>query len=262
MAGFPIVSLASLVGTYDACEVLIPQFEIDEYYMGDEAIGKQAWSGRYPTAMSAGYIKSINVYPNNINSTTGVASVITTSQGFLHFENYYSPNLELLMNVNNLRVDAFYNIFFGWPFFGFGQASNNVNVIENLYINSPNVVQIDNGMDLNISLYINNIYFNFPKVKTIGTLLSWNRYTKTLNFNYSSNLLESVGLNSFVFWDYQETIINTTFNGNVVELFGKLKTSQSAESYVVLKCGVNDLPLSEFDIRYWDIWQNSSGSDR
>ena len=65
MAGFPIVSLASLVGTYDACEVLIPQFEIDEYYMGDEAIGKQAWSGRYPTAMSAGYIKSINVYPNN-----------------------------------------------------------------------------------------------------------------------------------------------------------------------------------------------------
>ena len=26
--------------------------------------------------------------------------------------------------------------------------------------------------------------------------------------------------------------------------------------------GRDDVPLSEFDIRYWDIWQNESGSDR
>ena len=35
MRGFPIVSLGSLVGTFDACEVLIPQFEVDEYYQGE-----------------------------------------------------------------------------------------------------------------------------------------------------------------------------------------------------------------------------------
>ena len=34
MRGFPIVSLASLVGSYYACEVLIPEFEVDQYFGG------------------------------------------------------------------------------------------------------------------------------------------------------------------------------------------------------------------------------------
>ena len=262
MAGFPIVSLGSLVGSYNACEVLIPQFEIDEYYMGDEAIGKQAWSGRYPTAMSAGYIKSINVYPNNINTTTGVASVITTSQGFRNLNSYSIG--EKSVNIQYARLDCFYLTKIDLGFLALRAPTTKTQIVEHTYINLPNILLIGVNFNLQLSTNMYNIYLNIPKCNSIGTyLFHQHRIVNNLYFNAPDSL--TFGIDCFGSFTNYTMTINSTLN-NVSSLVQKLRNSinntGNYPSLVKFKEGkvVTDIAKT-FDLRYWDLWQNTTGKD-
>ena len=91
MAGFPIVSLGAITSSIDTyveytphnASIVIPQFEVDEYFNGNETLVINKYSGGY---YLSNYVESITIKPNNINASTGVQSIITGSNGFLFDE--------------------------------------------------------------------------------------------------------------------------------------------------------------------------------
>ena len=267
MAGFPIVSLGSLVGSYNACEVLIPQFEIDDYYMGDEAIGKQAWSGRYPTAMSAGYIKSINVYPNNIYLEAGEESSIVYSCGFTNgfpgSSIYYSTGIKEF-NITNIRFDGFYTKYIKDYFYYFlRDSSKTFEVVNNMYINLPNLLEISRDVDFYFQFDTTNIYLNVPKT------LRMNNYTfaferKLQNINLNAPLLRDIAYGQFRYMYPNVIKVNATDENTIVELTRLFTENVYIENGTplipIFEEGVL-LNLSAFDLRYWSKYENETGLD-
>ena len=66
MAGFPIVSLVAITGTYyNNCNIIAPKFVQNEWHYTENNLIKF-----YKEEYNQGYIKSIKFLENNLNSTS------------------------------------------------------------------------------------------------------------------------------------------------------------------------------------------------
>ena len=265
MRGFPIVSLGSLVGSYNACEVLIPQFEIDEYYMGDEEIGKQAWKDKYKNASSLDKISQINVFPNNLDIFEGTMSSTSYSLGFHPYDEYqlYAKGFKLL-NIKTIRVDSFYsnkidsNFFHDWEYYDLNLNDNNEYQIPKLVINMPNLQLIQSRFCLNISENINEIQINAPKLITIDYYFL-EYYTNANQLLFNTPLLTEIGINAMLGWKNLINIYSTS-NESLERIYEMLITNIDATfSGELIAKGVVD--LSAFDLRYWSAYENETGLD-
>ena len=261
MAGFPIVSLGSLVGTYDACEVLIPQFEIDEYYQGDEDKAQQSYKDRYPLANSNNYLTTFSVLPNNLNSTTGTQTTWKKSNGFYNLNDFYSE-LKQMLSIKSIRIDAFYVIDILDYFFVFGSTAS-VSSVKNSYVNLPNTTVLGNSFRLNYSLIMENMYFNFPKIKSIGNYFLCNKNSISRIYFNIENLeqLSIVGPEKGVFRGCEGTIkIYST--SDTTTLFGKLlEVKDNHETTTATLIDSGTCTISFFDVRYWSKYENQTGLD-
>ena len=265
MRGFPIVSLPSLV-SYSEVEtdgwkqtkVQIPKFEVDEYHNGSSEIAISFWTNKYSEANNYNYLKSFDILENNLNATSGVMPKIMASDGF-----YYSTpygNIEKALSIKKMRVDSFYLYYLNHHFY---QSEFILGTrIDNLYFNLPNVMTIQTGFNLSLYEEIDNIYLNIPRAILINNFnLDGPHKVETINLNYDRNLLK-MEASSFSNWPLQNTIINCTNIGNIDEILNKYESSKNENALVTFVKGTGSLDLSEFEIRYWDLWQNESGSDR
>ena len=261
MRGFPIVSLGSLVGTYDACEVLIPQFEIDEYYQGDGGEAQQSYRERYPVANSNNYLTTFSILPNNLDSTTGTQTTWKQSNGFYNVNDFYSEITQML-SIKLIRIDAFYVIDISDYFFVFGNTAS-VSSVENSYVNLPNTTVLGNSFRLNFSLVMENMYFNFPKIKFIGEYFLCNKNSISRIYFNIENLeqLNIVGPTKGVFRSCEGTIEIYSTSDTTTLMNKLLEVKDNSETTLVTLINSGTCTLSEFDLRYWDLWQNSSGSD-
>ena len=261
MRGFPIVSIGSLTGAARSeCEIYYPLFEQDEYYDGDNTLVKQLYLERFPLANNAGYIKSVNAKENNLDANSGVQTKIAYSLGFHHNANGYG-SYDKVQNIKNLRMDSFYANMIDSEFMCYGTFFTDLE-IENWYFNLPNLKSIGYHMSLSISSFINTIYFNFPKLESIGNGLF--NYDKTIN-NIKINATNDFLVGSSAFANWNDRIVN--FYGTNEELLNSLieqlntNIDQSIYNNNITLENKGLCNLSEFDIRYWDLWQNTTGKD-
>ena len=258
MRGFPIISLPSLTGTYyNDCHIIIPEFEVKEYFISDEEVAKNNWLSKYSEANMMGYIKNLEVKPDNLKIVVGQMSKIVASDGF-YFSTPYG-DIEKALSIKEMRVDSFYLYYLNHHFY---QSEFILGTrIDNLYFNLPNVITIQTGFNLSLYEGIDNIYLNIPRAILINNFnLDGPHKVETINLNYDRNLLK-MEAPSFSNWPLQITIINCTNIGNIDEILNKYESSKNENALVTFVKGTGSLDLSEFDIRYWDIWQNESGTD-
>ena len=266
MAGFPIVSLGSLVGSYEACEVLIPQFEIDEYYMRDETIGKQAWSGRYPTAVKNNYIKKYIVEPNNLKLSSGEMSSINYSGDFMYNENQSYSIVAKFNKIKFYRIDSFFVTSFeqyGFYWFMYNWQNNSVysDVVE-IRINIPNIKDFGEAASFSSVSKSTKVYINAPNA--VNTGLYFLRYTQKMRYLYLNTPSLSKSRGGTLIYSNTNNIgttvrIYSTTENETSRLYSLLNGSKGDYAATLYKGGT--CSLSEFDIRYWDLWQNESGSD-
>ena len=256
MRGFPIVSLGALVGTYNACKVLIPQFEIDEYY-GKNEIAIEKWKERYPNAVS--YIRTFSVQPNNVSAISGTPTSWTLSHGFYYGTFYGDPSL--WKNIRNSRLDSFFVKSVYDNFFN----SNNYNLpetsVNDIYVNLPNCTYLADQFSICFSNIQKNIYVNCPIIQTIGkNFLCWDKNVENLFLNLNSSF--TIGNIVFYNWKAGYTYINSTTNISLTNLISKFKAKLSSDCNKTLLNGdvITDIATT-FDI-YWSEEQNSTGSDR
>ena len=267
MAGFPIVSLGSLVGSYEACEVLIPQFEIDEYYMRDETIGKQAWSGRYPTAVKNNYIKKYIVEPNNLKLSSGEMSSINYSGDFMYNENQSYSIVAKFNKIKFYRIDSFFVTSFeqyGFYWFMYNWQNNSVysDVVE-IRINIPNIKDFGEAASFSSVSKSTKVYINAPNA--VNTGLYFLRYNQKMRYLYLNTPSLSKSRGGTLIYSNTNNIgttvrIYSTTENETSRLYSLLNGSKGDYAATLYKGGT--CSLSEFDIRYWDLWQNNAGSDR
>ena len=145
-----------------------------------------------------------------------------------------------------------------------GASTKKTQIVKHTYVNLPNTLYIKVNFNLQLSTNMYNIYLNIPKCNSIGNYLFFqHRIVNNLYFNASDSLTFGIDCWGF-FTDYTMTI-NSTLN-NVSSLVQKLRNSinntGTIHSLVKFTEGkvVTDIAKT-FDIRYWDLWQNTTGKD-
>ena len=264
MRGFPIVSLGSLVGTsYTNCNVLIPQFEVDQYFEGDEDKTIQCYKERYPTAVSNNFIKSYTVNPNNLELSEGVQSTVDYSFGFtfLISSDYYGI-FNKLNNISLYRVDSFYTTTL---FNGFMTRPNLTFLYTNyisVHVNLPNVLHLGHGSAFKSGSKVKNVFINSPKAQDIGNnFLHYNTTITDLYIN-AQNITEITGANLLIRTNEGETTgiyLHSLTTSDINRLYTLIYNKRAPDATNLYKD--TTCTYSDFDVRYWSEEQNSSGSD-
>ena len=270
MAGFPIVSLGSLVGiSYSNCNVLMPQFEVDQYYQGDEERAIQTYKDRYSNAVIAGYIKNYTVYPNNLQLSEGAQSSVGYSYGFYFYNNisdYYGLSFKF-NSISTYRVDSFYGTKLAdWDYYCFMLNALQTFTYSNyvsIYINLPNIDDLENGSGFSSRSKVKNVFINSPKAKDIGNqFLRWNTTITDLYMNVP-NIAQITGSDMLQETNGGETkgiYLHSLTSSDINRLYTLIyykRSSTSTNLYKGTTCTYTD-----FDVRYWSEEQNSTGSDR
>ena len=272
MRGFPIVSIGTVTNKLDnkdndyltkdifidiesikSTDIIIPQFEYDEYY--GESI-KDIYSSRYSYVTQNGYIRSISILENNLNASSGKMTYLMNSCGF-HYNSSYFGVSQKVINIENMRVDSFYVTEIGYGFYDFANEVKN-EYIEKLYFNAPNVIVIWDAFCFNFSKNIDNLFINIPKLQRIGSsLLAHNNGLKNLYLNCGQ--LMSVG--SWLLADCSgQIILHALNNVQLDQIYNSFLEYKSPDSLVDLQKGTA-CNFTDFDVRYWDLWQNTTGKD-
>ena len=190
-------------------------------------------------------------------------SKTTASQGFRNFNSYSIG--EKSVNVQFTRIDCFYLTKVDRLIFALRAPTTKTQIVKHTYVNLPNTLYIEYNFNLQLSTKMYNIYLNIPKCNSIGTyLFHQHRIVNNLYFNAPDSL--TFGIDCFGSFTNYTMTINSTLN-NVSSLVQKLRNSinnaGTIPSLVKFTEGKVVTDIAEtFDLRYWDIWQNSSGSDR
>ena len=261
MRGFPIVSIGTITSNATYVDLVVnnsfivaPQFELDEYFSGSKS-NLDNYYRNIQYAKFSSYIESITVYPNNLEATSGVMNRTLQSQGFRQVESY--SVLAKVNNVKNVRFDSFYVYQLDALLFTLGRAPDKTLSLERIEINVPNATVIKNNLNLNLAYYINSVYFNIPKVVEIWRYFLYrDKEIKNLYFNAEKL---TIGRGQYFYqWHKQNTNVLATVSS--VNVFNILKTYKDPISNVNL-INAGTCSLEEFDLRYWDIWQNTTGKD-
>ena len=254
MRGFPIVSLGSLVGTFDACKVLMPQFEVDEYFKGDIDANTEFYKQRYALQVSYNWISEYSVFPNNLDSPSGTMNSVGDSSGINGYYNRYGE-YKKVQKLKNIRVDSFYSLRIDGEFLAYGKAAENETPIEEIVINAPYVTFVGGYFNLNISKEINKIKLNLPKVERIGVFLRYERKVEDiyLNINESVNFANSIAQD----WPVGETLIHVTNESQLSNIVNIFKHTTCMTTFMPGEvCSFED-----FDVRYWSKYENETGLD-
>ena len=266
MRGFPIVSIGTITSNSkrvelnnNNCDIESPQFELDEYFDGNKTQLDNFYKNKvYSDFVSK--IDSITVYPNNLDSSYGIMSNTIASEGFRYYDCYSIA--EKNQSIKYARLDCFYSTKIDRLFLAFPPRKGKNQIVENTYLNLPNLLKIDATCILQISTNMYNVYFNIPKCMTIDDyLFNTSRNINNLYFNAMENL--SFGLDNFGgFRDYSISI-HSTLN-NVDSLVNKLSNSVNNSgnwpTSVSFSAG-NICTLDVFDLRYWSKYENETGLD-
>ena len=269
MRGFPIVSLGSLVGSRSKCMVLMPQFEVDQYYQGDEEQTIQTYKERYPTAVSSGWIKSYTVNPNNLEMTEGTQSTVSLSYGF-YLNNglgYYEIRNKL-ENISLYRVDSFYvTTLYQYGLISFMTKTSKTFAYSNyvsIYINLPSILEIGYNNGFSSGSKVNEVFINSPKTQDVYDNFLFNNTTITDLYMNAPNITEITGTNLLLSTNRGETtgiylhsLTTSDINRLYTLIYNNRYTSSATNLYKGTTC-----TYSDFDIRYWSEEQNSTGSDR
>ena len=263
MRGFPIVSLGSLVGTQTNCNVLIPQFEVDQYFEGDEDKTIQCYKERYPTAVSNNYIKSYTVNPNNLELSEGAQSTVNNSFGFgfLPACDHYGI-FNKFNNISLYRIDSFYITLFNSFMYKYEQTFSYTNYIS-VYVNLPNIINLGDANGFNSGSKVKSVFINSPKAQDIDIhFLIWNTTINDLYMN-TPNITEITGTNLLARTNKGETTgiylhsLTTSDINRLYTLIYNKRASDATNLYKDTTCTYTD-----FDVRYWSEEQNNTGSDR
>ena len=265
MRGFPIVSLASLVGTsYLNCNILLPQFEVDQYYQGDEERAIQIYKERYPTAASNNYIKSYTVNPNNLELSEGAQSTVNYSYGFLF--NVAADFYGIFNKVNNIslyRVDSFYTTSL-FDFFMFkGDQIILYNNYISVYVNLPNIIKLGSSCGFSSGSKVKEVYINSPKANDIAEyLLRLNTIITDLYMN-TPNIRQITGVNMLYGTNRGETkgiYLHSLTTSDINRLYTLIYNKRAPDATNLYKG--TTCTHTDFDVRYWSEEQNNTGSDR
>ena len=141
--------------------------------------------------------------------------------------------------------------------FTLGRAPDKTLSLERIEINVPNATIIKNNFNLNLAYYVNSVYFNIPKVVEIWSAFLY-RDKEIKNLYFNAEKLTTGQLGYFNEWHQQNT--NVLATASSVDVFNILNTYKGLVSNVNLK-NAGTCTYSDFDIRYWDLWQNTTGKD-
>ncbi len=253
MRGFPIVSLGSLVGTYDACEVLIPQFEVEEYFEGDEERVIQIYKERYPTAVSNNYIKSYTVNPNNLELSEGTQSTVNYSYGFRYetIASFYGI-FNKLNNISLYRVDSFYTTLFNCFMVKTGLFLSYTNYIS-VYVNLPNIINIGTNSGISSASKVKNVFINSPKANDIGDYFLLYNTTITDLYMNAPNITQITGERLLVQTGVGETTgiyLHSLTTSDINRLYTLINNNRYTLTATNLYKGTT-CTYSDFDVRYW-----------
>ena len=280
MRGFPIVSLGAIIADSDEiidsiplANIVIPNWEVNEYHNGDATIAKNKYVGNNGYYKET-YINSIQIanskYDNVDLIDAEMTQIISYSYGFLfdkldfYLNNYYS-NEKKLESMQIFRVDSFYVNSIKYRFLWEQQGSGTSLSTFNSCINLPNLISFDRSHKFSISINTKKIYLNVPNLQSFGTYLFDGLLDDVeIIFNLNNFVDDGQKLGYFANGNY---IISTTND----EEFTKAETNYMWEIRSIatdnsnfngtISVGRSNVPLSEFDIRYWDLWQNTTGKD-
>ena len=271
MRGFPIIGIARITSSTQTTPpkdsfMVIPKFVCDEYYLGNEAATINSYKNYYLDEVSLDYVKSVTIKENNINLTSGTQTSVTYSSGFSG--TFYGTNgsygiFAKLMQIRNIRIDSFYCSGVGYQFFATHVGLQNIiNTLNNLYINMPNSLSDGSQFALNIpTMQIESISLNMPK-HTLTNGLFLNNDTKTENLYLNLGNFNNMGQNknNFAAWNGNVNVYSLKSSAETTRLIN-LFNSNKAPGCTATFINAGTCSLSEFDIRYWDLWQNTTGKD-
>ena len=280
MRGFPIVSLGAITTSVDTfvsytphnATIVIPDFEVEEYFFGNKSAAFNKYKGGY---YQSSYVDSVEIKPNNLNLKVGSQSIINGSYGFLFndtqiWDNHIYSNETKIENLEKYRIDSYYCLSFEPLFFWHADSNSSLNDINKnkiIFINVPNLQRFTKHHTFSISIFTEKLYLNIPKITDFGTHL-FNQLDESIELNFNVNLNSQSALAVGVYakgnWTISSTILASASKLRDLLYENRLisVTEPNLNFTGTMTVGRDDVPLSEFDIRYWDIWQNNAGSDR
>ena len=279
MRGFPIVSLGAITTSVDTyveytphnATIVIPDFEVEEYFFGNKSAAINKYKGGY---YQSSYVDSVEIRPNNLSLKEGSQSIIYGSYGFLFDDNelwnnrIYS-NETKIENLEKYRIDSYYCLSFESLFFWQSNSNsslNDINKNKTIFINVPNLQRFTIHHTFSISIFTEKIYLNIPKITDFGSYL-FNSLSESIELNFNVNLNSqsalAVGDNVKGNWTISSTILASAskIRDFLYENRAIFVTQPDWSFNGSMTVGRDDVSIEEFDIRYWDIWQNESGSD-
>ena len=279
MRGFPIVSLGAITTSVDTyveytphnSAIVIPEFEVEEYFSGNKTSAINKYSGGY---YQSSYVDSVEIKPNNLNLKVGLQSIIYGSYGFLfndsqQWDNHIYSNETKIENLEKYRIDSYYCMSFESLFFWHADSNsslNDINKNKTIFINVPNLQRFTMHHTFSISIFTEKIYLNIPKITDFGSYL-FNSLSESIELNFNVNLNSqsalAVGANVKGNWTISSTILASAskIKDLLYENRAIFVTSPNLNFIGSMTVGRDNVPLSEFDIRYWDLWQNTTGKD-
>ena len=175
---------------------------------------------------------------------------------------YYSTGIKEF-NITNIRFDGFYTKYIkDYLYYFLRNSSKTFEVVKNMYINLPNLLEISRDVDFYFQFDTTNIYLNVPKT------LRMNNYTfaferKLQNINLNAPLLRDIAYGQFRYMYPNVIKVNATEN-TIVELTRLFTENVYIENGTplipIFEEGVL-LNLSAFDLRYWSKYENETGID-
>ena len=280
MRGFPIVSLGAITSSTDTfvpytpnnATIVIPDFEVEEYFFGNKSAAFDKYKGGY---YQRSYVDSVEIKPNNLNLKVGSQSIITGSFGFLFneteiWDNHIYSNETKIENLEKYRIDSYYCMSFEPLFFwqcNTNSSLNDINKNKTIFINVPNLQRFTKHHTFSISIFTEKLYLNIPKITDFGLNL-FNQLDESIELNFNVNLNSQSALLVGVYakgnWTISSTILASA--SKIKDLLYENRhlsvTKPNTNFTGSMTVGRDDVSLEEFDIRYWDLWQNESGSDR
>ena len=280
MRGFPIVSLGAITSSTDTfvsytpnnATIVIPDFEVEEYFFGNKSAAFDKYKGGY---YQRSYVDSVEIKPNNLNLKVGSQSIITGSFGFLFneteiWDNHIYSNETKIENLEKYRIDSYYCLSFEPLFFWHCNTNSSLNDIKKtktIFINVPNLQRFKKHHAFSISIFTEKLYLNIPKLTDFGSHL-FNQLDESIelifNVKLNSQSALAVGVYAKGNWTISSTMLASAskikdllYENRVISV-----TQPNLNFTGSMTVGRDNVPLSEFDIRYWDLWQNESGSDR
>ena len=247
----------------------MPEFEVDQYFEGDEERAIQIYKERYPTAVSNNYIKSYTMNPNNLELSEGTQSTVKGSFSF-QLNSNVSDNYGIrnkLDNISIYRVDSFYvttlsnndsiNFMFNT------KTSFSYSNYVSIYVNLPNIINLGPRYSFSNQRRVKEVYINSPKANDIGDyFLEYNTTITDLYMN-APNITQITDSNTLMSTNKGETTgiylhsLTTSDINRLYTLIYNKRASNATNLYKGTTC-----TYSDFDVRYWSEEQNNSGFDR